>query len=125
MNRDELNELHGKTIILTIVGEDVCEGIATALKGLPVHIQQTHSAQDALSFLEDYRVDLLITEPQLADMHSLQLIYKLKETYGLRHLPIAIISDNSTPTPPMPNVEYLMRPLSITQIRQRVCELLP
>lgn len=117
--------MHGKTIILTIVQDDVRDGITVALKGLPVHIQQAESAQDALNFLEDYRVDLLITEPQLSDMHSIQLIYKIKETFGLRQLPIAIIADASTNTPPMPNVEYLMRPISITQIRQRVCDLLP
>lgn len=117
--------MQGKTIVLIIVQEDVRDGIAVALKGLPVHIQEAGSAQDALNFLEDYRVDLLITEPQLPDMHSLQLIYKIKETFGLRQLPIAIIADSSANTPPMPNVEYLMRPISITQIRQRVCDLLP
>ena len=117
--------MQGKTIVLIIVQEDVRDGIAVALKGLPVHIQEAESAQDALNFLEDYRVDLLITEPQLPDMHSLQLIYKIKETFGLRQLPIAIIADSSANTPPMPNVEYLMRPISITQIRQRVCDLLP
>jgi two-component SAPR family response regulator len=125
MGRDEQGDMQGKTIILIIVQDDVSDGITVALKGLPVYIQQAHSAQDALNFLEDYRVDLLITEPQLADMHSLQLIYKVKETFGLRGLPIAIIADSTNITPPMPNVEYLMRPISITQIRQRVCDLLP
>ncbi|GEM_PF-1480100 len=125
MGRDEQGDMQGKTIILTIVQDDVRDGITTALKGLPVHIQQAHSAQEALNFLEDYRVDLLITEPQLTDMHSLQLIYKVKETFGLRLLPIAIIADSTSNTPPMPHVEYLMRPISITQIRQRVCDLLP
>lgn len=118
-------DIQGKTIILTIVEEDVRDGIATALQGLPVYLQQVDSAQDAFNFLEDYPVHLLITAPQLPDMHSLQLIYKLKETYGLRNLPIAIIADTTNHTHPMPNVEYLIRPLSITQIRQRVCQLLP
>lgn len=124
MAGDERATLNGKTIVLTIVQDDVRDGIATALRGLPVHIQEAHNAQDALCYLEEMRVDLLITETQLPDMHSIQLIYKIKETLGFRQLPIAIIADDNYNTPPMPLVEYLMRPISITQIRQRVCDLL-
>ncbi|PJF30338.1 MAG: hypothetical protein CUN52_04240 [Phototrophicales bacterium] len=124
MGRDEQADLHGKTIVLTIVQDDVRDGIATALRGLPVHIQEAHNAHDALRVLEEMRVDLIITETQLPDMHSLQLIYKIKETLGFRQLPIAIITDDNYTTPPMPTVEYLMRPISIAQIRQRVCDLL-
>lgn len=124
MERNEQALAHSKTIILTIVQDDVRDGIATALRGLPVHIQEAHNAHDALCVLEEMRVDLIITETQLPDMHSLQLIYKIKETLGFRQLPIAIIADDNYNAPPMPTVEYLMRPISIAQIRQRVCDLL-
>lgn len=124
MTNDERANPNNKTIILTIMQEDVRDAITTALQGLPVHIQKAHSAHDTLCFLEEMPVHLLITETQLPDMHSIQLIYKIKETLGFRHLPIAIIADDNYNAPPMPLVEYLMRPLSITQIRQRVCDLL-
>jgi CheY-like chemotaxis protein len=63
---------------------------------------------------------------QLPDMHSWEMVGKLREVEALRQLPIILIADHAMPedaslTKAVDNVDvYLERPLSKARLRQNI-----
>jgi CheY-like chemotaxis protein len=107
----------GRQIVLAINMQEEREAFTDLLIDMQVAVHHAERGQDAQALLEDHRPDMLITETQLPDMHSLQLISNIKEDPALRDLPILVISDEANLSMTVARVEYLIRPVSIARLR--------
>jgi CheY-like chemotaxis protein len=66
----------------------------------------------------------LITDSQLPDMHSLQLISNVKEDPALRDLPIMVVTGEANLALTVARVETIIRPVSIARLRFTVWKIL-
>jgi len=116
----------GKTLLLLVTSLDERKLIYNLCVELKISIEVAASAAEALTRLEDGLVDLLIMDLQLPDMHSWEMLGKIREVETLRHLPIILIADHAMPedaslTKTVANVDvYLERPLSKARLRQNI-----
>jgi CheY-like chemotaxis protein len=115
-----------KTLLLLVTSLEERKLIYNLCVELKITVEVAASAVEALTRLEDGAVDLLIMDLQLPDMHSWEMIGKLREVEALRQLPIILIADHAMPedaslTVAVANVDvYLERPLSKARLRQNI-----
>lgn len=116
----------GKTLLLLVTSLEERKLIYNLCVELKINIDVAASATEALTCLEDGSVDLLIMDLQLPDMHSWEMLGKIREVEALRQLPIILIADHAMPedaslTKAVANVDvYLERPLSKARLRQNI-----
>ncbi len=116
----------GKTLLLLVTSLEERKLIYNLCVDLKISVEVAASATEALTRLEDGSIDLLIMDLQLPDMHSWEMLGKLREVEALRVLPIILIADHAMPedaslTIAVAKVDvYLERPLSKARLRQNI-----
>lgn len=68
------------TILVVDDEEDICSSLETYLEGSmdDVEVLSKHSASEALSYLEAYPVDLIITDFRMPDLDGLEFLEKVR-----------------------------------------------
>ena len=82
------------------------------------------TAQQALLYLEEHPVDLLITDLVLPDMHAWQMIAKLNEISPYATIPALIITDEIKTTMRAFVGDHISRPVSIPRLRYHIWKVL-
>ena len=125
-SQSDTSATQGKTLLLLVSSLEERKLIYNLCVDLKISIEVAASAAEAMSRLEDGSIDLLIMDLQLPDMHSWEMLSKLREVETLRHLPIILIADHAMPedaslASAVSNVDvYLERPLSKARLRQNI-----
>lgn len=68
------------TILVVDDEEDICSSLETYLEGSmdDVEVLSKHSASEALSYLEAYPVDMIITDFRMPDLDGLEFLEKVR-----------------------------------------------
>lgn len=114
----------GRQTVLALTSPEEREAFTDLLLDMQIAVKHVEQGLEAQALLEDESVDLLITDSQLPDMHSLQLISNLKEDPALRDLPIMVVTGEANLALTVARVEYIIRPVSIARLRFRVWKIL-
>ncbi|MBL8156422.1 MAG: response regulator [Anaerolineae bacterium] len=116
----------GKQVVLLVSRDDERQAIEHLCHDLHMRVAIADSGVDLVALLEEGVPDLLITEMRLPDMHGWELLSKLRELPGARHLPIMVIADHQMAGQQslalgVAKVDvYLVRPLSLARLRQNI-----
>lgn len=116
----------GKQAILLVSRDDERQAIEQLCLELHMRVEIAGSGVDLVALLEESMPDLLVMELRLPDMHGWELLSKLRELPGARHLPIIIIADHQMAGQQslalgVAKVDvYLVRPLSLARLRQNI-----
>ncbi|MFW5709069.1 MAG: response regulator [Chloroflexota bacterium] len=113
-----------KLVVLVINQDDERVVFTQMLHDLDVAVKDAVSGGQALELLEDFNVDLLIMDIQQPDMHGWQFLAKVKEIGLLHDLPVIVIAHQPHLGPPVEQVVYMTRPVSIARLRQNIIEIL-
>ena len=117
----------GKRVVLVTSDKDEQAAIGGLLNAMKMEVRVAGNAGEGLQLLEDCDPHLLIMSLQLPDMHGWELLAKIKEIEALQKLPKIILADHTT----SPDAQafaltvvkvdvYLIRPVSMAQLRQHV-----
>ncbi len=126
-SQTDISVTEGKRVVLVSSDTDEQTAIAGLLDAMKMRVWVAGQAAEGLQLLEDCDPHLLIMNLQLADMHGWELLAKIKEIESLQKLPKIILADHST----SPDAQsfaltvvkvdaYLIRPVSMAQLRQHV-----
>jgi CheY-like chemotaxis protein len=117
--------------LLIVEPEDsLAEELQVVLQTLGVHVQTASHGEQALEIMLDEEPDLLIVDLALPDMHGYELIAKVRRDPIMASTPILAISHLDTEIDAVfaLNVakveDYLVRPVGVNVLRQRVLTLL-
>jgi CheY-like chemotaxis protein len=116
----------GKQVVLLVSRDDERQAIEQLCLELHMRVEIAGSGVDLVALLEESMPDLLVMELRLPDMHGWELLSKLRELPGARHLPIIIIADHQMAGQQslalgVAKVDvYLVRPLSLARLRQNI-----
>lgn len=74
------------TILVVDDEDDICSSLETYLEGSmdDVEVLSKHSASEALSYLEAYPVDLIITDFRMPDLDGLEFLEKVRAVRPVR-----------------------------------------
>lgn len=116
----------GKQVVLLVSRDDERHAIEHLCLELHMRVEIAGSGVDLVALLEEDIPNLLIMELRLPDMHGWELLSKLRELPGARHLPIMVIADHQMAGQQalalgVAKVDvYLVRPLSLARLRQNI-----
>ncbi len=116
----------GKQVVLLVGRDDERQAIEHLCLELHMRVELASSGVDLVALLEERIPDLLVMEMRLPDMHGWELLSKLRELPGARHLPIMVIADHQMAGQQslalgVAKVDvYLVRPLSLARLRQNI-----
>jgi CheY-like chemotaxis protein len=126
-SQTDVSVTSGRRAVVVARSEDERAAICDLLANMQIEVFGAASGTDALHLLEDCDPHLLIMDFQLPDMHGWELLAKIKEIDSLSTLPIVVIADHSSTSDEQAfaltvvKVDvYLIRPVSMAQLRQNV-----
>lgn len=112
-----------KIVVVAVRHEDERQAVTRLLTQMGLSVHNASSGKETIFFLEDHGCAMLVLDLQLSDMHAWRLLNTLKESVDLRSLPTIVIMDESTVIP-LSNVTPVVRPVSMSRLRQVIGVLL-
>ena len=94
-NQEEVNKAGGKPKML-IVDDDI--PVAQYIRSLfakDYYVVNKYSAETALSFMETFQPDIILTDIVMGDMSGLELCRRIKQDVMLSHIPVILITAKS------------------------------
>lgn len=123
-SQTDISVTDGRQIVMALREEEEREAFDELFSKMHLSVQHAANGSQALEILEDHDTDLLLMDLLLPDMHSWQMIRKIKEIENLRDLPMMIITDETNIGMTVAQVDYLTRPVSIARLRHNVWKIL-
>ncbi len=117
----------GKSVLVVTSSADERVALRDLFTSMQMQVLLADTAAEGLQLLEDHNPDLLVMDLQLSDKHGWEMLAKIKEIGTFEAMPKIMIADHhSTPDDQafaltVGKVDvYLIKPLSIAQLRQNV-----
>ncbi|MGQ9887003.1 MAG: response regulator [Aggregatilineales bacterium] len=117
----------GRRVVVVTSSHEERDAICGLLGEMKMEAHCAATGLDGLQALQDYEPHLMIMDFHLPDMHGWELLAKIKEIDSLSALPIIVIADHSASSDDqafaltVAKVEvYLIRPISMAQLRQNM-----
>jgi len=136
-NKNAINAMPGllsaRKLALVVEDNEVLRTLAvTQLANLGVNSQAVASGQEAIAAVKEIAFDLILMDIHLPNMNGFEatkLIRKM-ESQSNRHTPIIAITADTLESPAKECIaagmdDYLSKPVSIKQLRQKIEQLLP
>lgn len=117
----------GKRVLLVTSDDEQRDALRSVLVEMKMGVMVASTAVEGLQLLEDYDPDLLVMDTQLLDMHGWEMLAKIKEIGAFHNLPKIMIADHHASPDDhafaltVGKVDvYLVKPISMAQLRQNV-----
>ena len=88
----EMNAPSSRTILVVDDEEAFCEVVCEILTNAGYHTVSAPSAEEARRLLDQYSVDLILSDVMMPGTHGLSFIYSLRQDPRWRGLPIIVAS---------------------------------
>jgi DNA-binding response OmpR family regulator len=111
--------VHAKGVVLAVRHDDEREAIAELLTQQGLEVHHAHTAKDVVHAIEDFHVQLLVTDVQLPDMHAWMLLRKIDEIKPEPQVSLIVLSDEAVAAP-LRNVKLVIRPVALATLKQIV-----
>lgn len=126
-SQTDISVTAGKCAVLVMGGEEERHAITDLMLDMQMDVESTATGAAALQIIEDVKPQLLIMDLQLPDMHGWEMLAKIKEIEHLKHLPVIVVANHSSPADnqafalTVVKVDvYLVKPISMAQLRQNI-----
>lgn len=113
-----------RQVLLMLQNSSEQDALHQLLTEMQFEVVALPTAQQALLYLEEHTVDLLITDLVLPDMHAWQMIAKLNEISPYTTIPALIITDEIKTTMRAFVGDHISRPVSIPRLRYHIWKVL-
>lgn len=111
--------MHVKGVVLAVRHDDEREAIADLLIQQGMEVHHAHTAKDVVHVIEDFHVQLLVTDVQLPDMHAWMLLRKIDEIKPEPQVSLIVLADEAVAAP-LRNVKLVVRPVALATLKQIV-----
>jgi CheY-like chemotaxis protein len=122
-----LTSLAGRRILVVDDDRDGRELIAAALRRAGADVEAVESGDDALRFVADHAVDMVITDIAMPEMDGFALQRRLREIHALDRIPIVALTAFPPTVMSVDEKEfatYLRKPIDPFELTSKVNELL-